>query len=65
MTPFKLFLVRLFQIDPSLKEASFKTDKLEATLNGDSGWMLTCSQKVEHRIKCDDGNTYKRVTKHE
>jgi len=63
MTPLKLLLVRLFRIDPSREEAKNKTDRLEATLNGDGEWMLTCSPRVEHKIECDDGNIYKRENK--
>jgi len=63
MTPFKLFFTRIFSIDPSLEEAKKKTDRLVATMNGDSGWMLVCNQKLDYSLECDDGNTYRKENK--
>ena len=50
----------LFGIDPSLADASERTDKLAAYVDGDTSWMLSCRPKNIDAIECDDGNTYKR-----
>ena len=62
MGPLEIFLRRLFGIDPGLSDVSARTERLAATMNGDTRWMLTCRPKIEQEIiECDDDNTYKRV----
>ena len=64
MSPLKLFLVRVFGLDPELLSAMDRTDRISAAVNGDAKWMLTCRPKFDQpTIECDDGNTYKKVSK--
>jgi len=58
--PLEKFFKTLFNLDPELKSATDKTDKIVATVNGDTKWMITCRQIIDEKIKCDDGNVYKK-----
>lgn len=57
----KLFLQRVFALDPDLVDAGKRTKKLAAMMNGESNWMLSCHPKidVEKAIECDNGKTYR------
>ena len=63
MSHLRMFLKLLFRLDPELEAATEKTDRMEATLNGDTKWMMVCKPKspdVVDTILCDDGNSYKK-----
>ena len=59
---FRLFLKRLFGIDPVLLDAQERTKKLEATINGEKEWLLVCrpllEQAPEEKIECNDREVY-------
>ena len=61
----RLLLHRLFGIDPGLRDASDRTDRVAATMNGDSKWMLVCQPRDldADAIDCTDGNGYRREKK--
>ena len=43
-----------------LSNANERTNRLAAYVDGDTKWMLTCRPKLEDKIECDNGNTYKK-----
>ena len=64
MGPLKLLWARLWHLDPGLVATGQRTEKMQAVVNGDAKWMLTCKPKFEEpTIQCDDGNIYKKVAK--
>ncbi len=63
MNPLELLFKRVFGIDPGLTDATERTNRLRAVVNGDIDWMLTCKYKESKTIKCDDGNDYEKVGK--
>ena len=60
MGPFEILLRRIFRLDPELQNAAERTRRMAAVVDGDRTWMLTCRPRIEKKIECDDGNTYKR-----
>ena len=60
MTHLRALLRLIFRLDPALESATERTNQLAATVNGDVKWMLQCKPKIEQKIECDDGHTYKR-----
>ena len=61
MKVIRALLSMIFRKDPQLSDATERTDRIAAVVNGDTQWMLTCRPKIEvDTIQCDDGNTYKR-----
>ena len=66
MIKFKRFIKTIFGIDPVLLDVQARTERLEATIDGDVDWMLICKPIRKGdlgyvgEIKCDDGNDYYR-----
>ena len=64
MKQLKAFFRLLFRLDPELESATERTDRMAATMNGDTKWMmnLECRPKprIDFEIDCNDGHTYER-----
>ena len=50
----------MFGVDPEYQNVKDRTERIAATVNGDTKWMLQCTPKFTTQIDCNDGHTYER-----